>query len=126
MRSSIKGVSPEWYTLESEVGADDPVQFYLQPLNGVAWTHVLMGSYNAETEEVDGSGITKAFRLGCKGWRNIEDGDHPGEQLPFSLKAIGSLYPAWIMEVGQEIMRISRLSEGDEKNSDSPSSSPET
>ena len=126
MKSSIKGVSPEWYTLDSESGETEPAQFYLKPLDGMSWTSVLMGSYNPETGEVDGSGIIKAFRLGVKNWRNIEDGDNPGQPLKFSSQAMASLHPAWIMEVGQRVMAISRLTQADEKNSDSPSSSPAT
>ena len=126
MRSSIKGVAPEWYTLLSEEGEDDPVQFYLKPLDGIAWTSVLMESYSTETGEVGGAGVIKAFKLGVKNWKNIEDGDNPGTELKFAAQVIGRIQPGWIMEVGNRVMEISRLAAGTAKNSDSPSLSPKT
>lgn len=125
MKTSIKGLSPEWYTLTGEKGEDDPVQFYLQPLDGMQWTSVLMDSYDPETGEIGPTGIVRAFKLGCKGWRNIEDSAHPGQQLKFSQRVMGSLHPAWIMEVGQRVLEISNIDPATAKNSDSPSSSPE-
>ena len=120
MRSSIKGIAPEWYTLSDDDGEAEPVQFYLKPLDGMAWTAVLMESYNTETGEVGPNGIAKAFTMGVKNWRNIEDGNKPGEQLKFSRQAMASMHPGWIMEVGQRVLEISKFDEDSAKNSDSP------
>lgn len=125
MKTSIKGLSPEWHTLSSEEGESDPVQFYLQPLDGMQWTAVLMEAFDPESGEIGPSGIIKAFKLGCKGWKNIEDGNHPGQELKFSSRVMGSLQPGWIMEVGQRVLEISNIGQATAKNSDSPSSSPE-
>jgi len=116
MRSSIKGVSPEWYTLAIDEGEDDPVQFYLKPLDGVAWTAVLMESYSTATGEVGGAGVIKAFKLGVKNWRGIEDADNPGNELRYAAQAFGKIQPGWIMEVGNRVMEISRLTAGESKN----------
>lgn len=118
MRSSLKGIAPEWYTLGIDEGEDDPVRFYLKPLDGMAWTTVLMGSYDPSTGAVDTAGIVKAFKLGVKDWENIEDADKPGKPLKFSALAMGKLQPGWIMEVGAHVMKISRIGESDSKNSD--------
>jgi hypothetical protein len=126
MRSSIKGVTPEWYTLEVEQGVADPVMFYIQPLGGMDWTAVLMESFNPATSSIGGAGIIKAFQLGVKNWRNIEDANKPGEQLRFSRKAMDALHPGWIMEVGKHILQISQMEEDQIKNSDSLLSSPKT
>jgi hypothetical protein len=120
VRSSIKGIAPEWYTLSADEGETEPVQFYLKPIDGMAWTAVLMESYNAETGEIGANGISKAFTLGVKGWRNIEDGNKPGEPLKFSRQAMTSMHPGWIMEVGQRVLEISKIDEATAKNSDSP------
>lgn len=126
MKSSIKGVAPEWYTLSSEEGEDNPVQFYIQPLNGEGWFDVMMESYDPETGEIGPKGIKKAFQVGVKGWRNIEDGNNPDELLRFSRPAMASLHAGWIMEVGKHVLTISRMSQDASKNSDSSSSSPDT
>ena len=122
MRSSIKGIAPEWWPLPADEGEEDPVRFYLKPLDGLAWTSVLMESYDAETGVVGGAGVIKAFKLGVKDWENIEDGDKPGQLLKFSLPAMGKLNPGWIMDVGNRILEISRIRAEESKNSDSPSS----
>lgn len=124
MRTSVKGIAAEWYTLSGEEGEIEPVQFYIKPLDGMAWTSVLMESYSPETGEIGGEGLNKAFMLGVKGWRGIEDADNPGKPLRFSRQAMLSMRPAWILEVGQHILAISEISSEQAKNSDSPSSSP--
>ena len=116
MRSSIKGVSPEWYTLAMDEGEDDPVQFYLKPLDGIDWAFVMMESYSTETGEIGGAGAIKAFKLGVKNWKNIEDADNQGNELRYSAQAFGKILPGWIMEVGNRVMEISRLTAGEAKN----------
>jgi len=119
MRQSIKGVSPEWWTLPGD-DDDDPVQFYLVPLDGLAWTAVLMDSYNPDTGEIGGTGIIRAFRTGVKNWRNIEDADNPGKPLKFSKQAMPKLNPGWIFEVGHRVLEISQINAEEAKNSVSP------
>lgn len=128
MRSNIKGVSPEWYTLSVDEGEPDPVQFYIKPLSSFDWMDVMAMS-TAQADDmfaVGMAGIKLGFRLGVKAWRNIEDVDKPGEQLKFSRAAMETLPVGWLMEVGQRVLELSRVSQDREKNSDSLSSSPAT
>lgn len=132
MKSSIKGIAPEWYTIEGEEDEAEPVQFYLKPLDGFGSMEVSMLSMTSTMGGmIDGvrasSEVLKtAFRLGVRDWRNIEDADNPGQPLKFSAAAMASLRPGWIMEAGARVLEISNLGAVREKNSDSPSSSPAT
>ena len=109
MRSSIKGVAPAWYTLKVEEEKDEPVRFYIQPLDSWGWFDVMQGAYDPVTSEIDGSGIKTAFKLGVKRWENIEDADNPGEPLAFSRAAMARLPVGWIMEVGEHVLQISKV-----------------
>ena len=126
MRSSVKGVAPEWYTLTVEREQPDPVSFKIHPLDSFGWFDVLAESYDPVSGEIGGAGIKQAFKTAVRGWKNIEDADNPGEQLKYSKAAMGALPVGWIMEVGQYILAISQVSGATSKNSDSLSLSPET
>jgi len=131
MRSSLKGVVPEWYTLQQEEGQAEPVQFYIQPLDGISSTQVtILGLAPRKTvaqgAKIGFEVIKTAFELGVKGWRNIEDADNPGQPLEFSPQAIRKLHRQWIIEVGGHVLETSEIGEERAKNSDSPSSSPAT
>lgn len=132
MRSSIKGIIPEWYTLEGEEGKPDPVQFELKSLDGFESMEIatlsLMaqnpGASMTDVGQISSNIVKRAFQLGVKSWRNIEDKNNPGKMLPFSMGSMASIWPHWIMEVGARVLAISEISEAAAKNSDSPSSSP--
>ena len=126
MRSNIPGIAPEWYTLGIDKDEADPVQFYIKPLDGFGWMHVMSKSYNPETGIIGSDGIEAAFRKAVKNWRNIEDAENPGEMLDFSAQVMGTLPVGWIMEVGNRVLSISKVKAGESKNSASPSSSQKT
>lgn len=128
MRSSIKGIAPEWYRLAGDKDEPEPAEFHLKPLNGFGRTEVSVlslssrsGARNAAAE-AGSDVINLAFQLGVKNWRNIEDGDKPGEPLPFSRTAMDSMREEWIIEVGARVLEISDMGVKESKNSDSPSS----
>lgn len=126
MQTSLRGVLPEWHTLSSDEGSEEPVQFEIKPLDGMKWVDVLGGSYDPDTGVIDRTGIKNAFRLGVTNWRNIEDGDNPGQPLPFSRANMAKLPPGWILEMGNRVIDVSQIRGDQAKNSDSPSLSPET
>ncbi len=131
MRSSIKGVLPEWYTLIIDKDEPEPVQFHLKPLDQFDSAGIKMQSLSARSSasnlETIGSEIVKtAFRRGVIDWRNIEDGDNPGQALEFSQAAMGKIPSDWIIEAGARVLEISALTEDESKNSDLPSPSPKT
>lgn len=132
MKSCLKGVAPEWYTLEDDQGADEPAQFYIEPLNGFGATDISMmriaaqqaDKSPAEAAVLGSELLRRAFQLGVRNWRNIADPDQPDQPLAFSKKAMERMRAAWIIEVGARVLAVSHLSPAEEKNSDSPSSSP--
>ena len=128
MRSSIRGINPEWYRLEGDKDEPEPVEFYLKPLNGFGRSEVSMLSLSSRSGVRNAAVVASsdvinlAFQLGVKNWRNIEDGDKPGEQLQFSRTAMDSMREGWIIEVGARVLEISEVGVKESKNSDSPSS----
>ena len=63
-------------------------------------------------------GAREAFFNGVIGWENIEDAENKGEQLPYSKSAMRTLPLGWLREVGNHVMAISQVTEGESKNSD--------
>lgn len=126
MKTSVKGVEPEWFDLP-EPGGDGPVAgFLIKPLNGMQMAEIV-GDYLKERngqKTIGAGGITQAFRWGVKGWRNIEDGEHAGEDLLFTRENMQKIPWTAIMNVGARILELSQLGDSDRKNSSSPSSSP--
>ena len=119
MRSSIRGISPEWYELSNQEGETDPVQFLIRPLDGMEGADIVLNSYDARTGSINQGGIIAAFKLCVQDWKNISS---PGAGLlDYSEHAMLSLRTPWILEVGARILEISELSEDGSKNSDLPS-----
>lgn len=127
MKTSVKGVEPEWYDLTDDGGDGRPAGFFIRPLNGMAMAEIV-GDYlkigRDGQQTIGARGITEAFRMGVTNWRNIEDADQPGSDLLFSRDNMGRLDWAVIMEVGAKVLELSQLREPDRKNLSSPSSSP--
>lgn len=126
MKTNIKGIAPEWYTLEEDQDDPEPVQFYIRPLDGFAAMEVAMLSLSgratsrAEAARAGSEVLKTAFRLGVKDWRNIGDADNPDRPLAYSAAAMSSFPPGWIMEVGARVMELSELRSAEKKISGSP------
>ena len=119
MRSSIKGIAPEWYELSNQEGESDPVKFLIRPLNGMEGAEILLNSYDARTGSINQGGIIAAFKLWVQDWKNISTPGHG--LLDYSEHAMLALRTSWILDVGARILEISELSEDGSKNSDLPS-----
>lgn len=136
MKKCIQGVTPEWFELDGQEGEADKTAFYLVPLDGFGRSDISMLSMSSRSGGDNAAVYASAevmklaFKLGVKDWRNIEDPDaEPDPKRPektpllrFSLANMKRMDPAWIIEVGARVLKISDLGAEERKNSNSPSS----
>lgn len=108
------GMTPEWYTPDSQEGMDDATRFRVVGLTGAELLE-LNQYMDSTTGAVQGPGLVQACRVGLKGWENVVDEE--GRNVTFNRIAIARLPAEIIAEVGAKIISLSVLDDEETKNS---------
>jgi len=114
---ALTGLVPVWYipTSEHDVQPQDAASsFHCFPLTQPQLLEVQQ-FYDSDTKRLKPQAYAMAFRLGCRGWKNVQDS--AGLNLPWSPSAMDTIPAKEIAEIGNHVLEISSLTGEDEKNS---------
>lgn len=97
-------VSPRWFTPSSEEDEENPLQFRIKPLPGMQHLEIL--------QKQD---LRAALLSGLIDWKNFFN--KHGNENKFKLSKLDALPALILSEVANEIIRISKLTGEEQKNS---------
>lgn len=112
----IEGLSPRWYVPLRFRQLPEPEQprFHLHPLTQEEVMDVL-SHYDNDQQKLLPRAITKAVRLGVRGWENIKGKDKQDRE--FNLENLSKVPWQIQRELAVEVVNMSSLSEEEAKNS---------
>lgn len=108
------GVTPVWYTPDSEKDAVDAAEFHLFPLTGPQLLEVQQ-FFDTDNSVVLGPGLVMSCKYGMRGWKNIVDGE--GNEMVFTRNGLNRLPAEVIAELGGKIIGMSVIEEEEVGNS---------
>lgn len=117
---ALVGISPEWWTPESEKEPDAngdlpefPAAFYLHPLTGPQMLEV-QEFFDFENKTIRGPGLLRACRFGLQDWRNIVDEND--KEIKFTRMSLDKLPAEILAGAGAQIIANSVIDGETEKN----------
>ena len=110
---ALSGITPEWYTPESEKGESNPTQFHVQPLSVEQFETVIAVDRRGRLI-VPASNYATVLEFGVIGWRNFTD--EKGD-VAFSRANLSRIPTSVRMELATYITDLSLLREEEVKNS---------
>lgn len=110
-------ITPQWYTIESEVEEDQPAKFKIKPLDGEQYMEIFAEGEMTRNGDLKltGLGLKMAVRHGVVGWENIFD--ESGKVLKFSTHNLKKLPMEILSELASEVVNRSSPDEVESKNS---------
>lgn len=110
------GVTPEWWTPESEDEEQEPVQVFIQPLTPPQLSQIMPDVSFERDWPCGPNALVMALRWGLKDWQAVYD-EH-GQALQCNVKNACNVLPAALQqEIATRIIRNSMVTEDDRKNS---------
>lgn len=120
---ALENFTPRWWTPPGQAG-DEQVAFKIQPLDGIQYAEVAQNVVQISGSSGFGAeATTVAIKHGLVGWRNFKTPS--GVEVVFSPANIRLIPFNVRTAIFAEILDISGLDEAQEKNLESPSTSPE-
>lgn len=108
-------LAEEWHTPERYKEEPEPPAFRVRGLTGREQMQLRNSQcFDADDGAFTGQGLWVAASIGCIGWRNVRDTN--GEDIGFSVAALGRLPMTLIAEIGNAVISRSSFSEDDRKN----------
>jgi hypothetical protein len=111
---ALTGLVPEWYTPTMEDEKDEGASsFHCYPLTQPQVLEVQQ-YYSTERKDFLPMAYAIAYKLGCRGWKNVFDMD--GKPLKFNNVTRDKLPAQVLAEVGANIINMSVLGDDEIKN----------
>ena len=112
---TIVGITPYWYTPETEKEESNPARFRLVPLNSEQLDQAMEGAKIEDNglSRLTPTGIRSALVAGISEWENVESESGALPCIPANHK-----YLPWVLRLSlaSEIVNSAMLREGDLKN----------
>lgn len=110
---ALSKVAPDWYTPESEKNSNSPTRFMLRPLTPPEKESVM--EFSSNNFVIPPHNFGKVLAMGLQDWENFNDDQ--GQKIKCSIANHPRLPGDIRMELANEILIRSNISEDEEKNS---------
>ncbi len=113
MSITLRGLTSEWYTPDSQKGEDEPARFKLRPLTAPEMAEVSL--HFEKGAGVRAPGLIKAAKFGTQDWENVKNTD--GKPLRVTPNNVERLDFELLCEIGAEVVNLNSMEDDETKNS---------